>query len=144
VHDHPRSLTDEAIRAVAETDGTIGILFGSRYLTGKFRASTEAVLDHLEHVVKAAGPRHVSVGTDYDGWLTAYPSDQRDCRDSVRLTAGLLRRGYSEEEIRGFLRDNALRVLRAVREAADPTPVRGRAPATSSGRPARTASPPPA
>ena len=62
------------------------------------------------------------MGTDYDGWLSAYPSDQRDCRDSVKLTHGLLGRGYGEEAIRGFLRGNALRVLGAAREAADRGP----------------------
>ncbi|MCB9521454.1 MAG: membrane dipeptidase [Myxococcales bacterium] len=118
VHKHPRLLSDAAIDAVAASDGAIGIIFGPQFLTGRRDATSEAVADHIDYIVQRVGVRHVCTGSDYDGWLPAILADHRDCRDITRVTAALLRRGYTDDDIAAILRDNTLRVIRAAATAA--------------------------
>ncbi|MHC5012806.1 MAG: dipeptidase [Planctomycetota bacterium] len=104
----PRNLADEAIDAVAAVDGVIGIFF----FAGRKRGSTE-VLDNLCYVADRVGVRHVAIGTDFDGWVPLIPLDHRDCRDVVKVTEGLRRRGLADDEIRAILGGNARRVFEA-------------------------------
>jgi membrane dipeptidase len=113
IHATPRNLRDEEIDAIAATDGTIGVIFGPHFLAGNVWCSTHTILDHIEYIADRVGVRHVSIGTDYDGWMPAIPYDQRDCRDTVKVSAGLLNRGWSERDVALVLHGNALRVLRA-------------------------------
>jgi len=118
VHDVARNISDDEIDAVAATDGAIGIIFGPGFLCGRFRAGTTVVLDHIDHIASRVGIRHVVIGSDYDGWLPSIVSDHRDCRDIIKVTHGLLARGYSEEEVAGVLRGNAERVFAGALAAA--------------------------
>jgi len=72
------------------------------------RAEWTAVVDHIEHVMKIAGPRAVGLGTDYDG-IEDPPKGLEDVSKLPVLTEELLRRGHSEEEVRGVLGENFLR-----------------------------------
>ena len=72
------------------------------------RASWTAVVDHIEHVMKIAGPRAVGLGTDYDG-IDDPPAGLEDVSKLPIVTEELLRRGHSEEEVRGVLGENFLR-----------------------------------
>jgi membrane dipeptidase len=114
VHNHDRNITDAEIDAIAETGGVIGIIFAPAYLTGKLRASTECVLDHIDYVADRAGVEHVAIGSDYDGWIPSIPSDQRDCRDIEKVYEGLRHRGYGPAKIDKIARRNVERVLENV------------------------------
>ncbi len=59
---HIRSKPDEVIKAIADTDGLIGICCISRFLRGK--GDINAFLDHIDHVAKNFGVDHVAIGTD--------------------------------------------------------------------------------
>jgi membrane dipeptidase len=111
IHEHRRLLSDDAIRAIAATGGTVGVIFGPSFLTGSSRATSAAVVDHIEHILALVGPDHLSIGTDYDGWLPRILADHRDCRDLVRVTAELIRRGHEENVIAGLLSSNTKRVF---------------------------------
>lgn len=117
VHPHRRNLADLAIDAVAATGGVIGIMASPVFLAGTRRATTEVVVRHIDHVVQRAGIAHAAIGSDYDGWIPI-PSDQRDCRDVVKVTDGLMRLGYGESELKMVLGDNFLRVLDQTRRLA--------------------------
>lgn len=119
VHDSARNITDEEIDAIAELDGAIGIILGPGFLTGSHRADHRCVVDHIEYVVDRVGWRHVSVGSDLDGWLPRIPNDMKDCRDLVKVTQSLLDRGHAEDDVALMLRANTMRVFRAVEAAAD-------------------------
>ena len=71
------------------------------------RADWTAVVDHIEHVMKIAGPSAVGLGTDFDG-IPDPPVGLEDVSKLPRLTEELLRRGHSEEEVRGVLGENFL------------------------------------
>ncbi|HEX8839978.1 MAG TPA: membrane dipeptidase [Sphingomicrobium sp.] len=63
LNEHPRNISDAAIRAVAEKGGVVGIYF-MPYLARDMHASAGTVLDHIDHIAGIAGEDHVSIGTD--------------------------------------------------------------------------------
>jgi membrane dipeptidase len=82
-------------------------------------ARLEHVLDHIDHVVKLVGVDHVGIGSDYDGVGDSLPTGLKDVSTFPNLIAGLLERGYSEEQIRKILGGNLLRVWRQVQGFAE-------------------------
>lgn len=77
-------------------------------------ATTDDVLDHIDHVVKLAGVDYVGIGSDYDGVGDSLPTGLKDVASYPMLVAGLAKRGYSEEDIKKILSGNILRVWRTV------------------------------
>src|SRR5690606_28297515 len=64
---HARNLTDDQIRAVAESGGVVGINFCDAFLVESGEATLDHVVDHIAYVCDLVGPEHVGLGTDYDG-----------------------------------------------------------------------------
>jgi membrane dipeptidase len=75
--------------------------------------SISRVVDHIDHIVKLVGIDHVGIGSDFDG-IQATPTDLATVADLPNLTAELLRRGYSEQDISKILGGNMLRVMEEV------------------------------
>lgn len=63
LYDHPRNVSDAAIRGVADKGGVVGIYF-MPYLAANMHPTGPTLLDNIDHVAKIAGKDHVSVGTD--------------------------------------------------------------------------------
>lgn len=114
INDVARNITDEEIDAIAQTGGVIGIMYAPNFLASRLRADSNIALDHMEYVIERVGIEHVALGSDYDGWLPTILSDHRDCRDTVRITEGIRRRGYSDGEVKLVLRENVTRVFEEV------------------------------
>ena len=95
----------DAIRAEATARGLRRALLGD-------------VLDHIDHIARVAGVDHVGLGSDFDG-VPALPVGLEDAARLPWLTYGLLRRGYSEADVRLILGGNLLRVLAAAEAAAE-------------------------
>lgn len=81
-------------------------------------ATLDETLDHFDHVVKLTSIEHVGIGTDYDGVGDSLPIGLKDVSSYPNLVEGLLRRGYSEDDIRKILGQNLLRVWREVEAVA--------------------------
>jgi membrane dipeptidase len=113
VHRHWRNLDDEQLRAVADLGGTVGVMYQSSFLA-KPPVTSEAVIDHLEHIVKTVGEDHASLGSDWDGAITP-PADIPTCLELPRLTEAMLRRGWPDERVRKVLGGNFLRVVETLR-----------------------------
>ncbi|GIW89347.1 MAG: dipeptidase [Isosphaeraceae bacterium] len=75
------------------------------------RGTVADVADHIDHIVQLAGIDHVGIGSDFDG-ISSTPSGLEDVSCYPNLTAELLRRGYSEADLKKILGGNILRVLR--------------------------------
>ncbi len=73
-------------------------------------------MTHLDRAVRIAGIDHVGIGSDFDGGGVQGFDNHAD---SPNVTAALLRRGYSEQDIAKIWGGNLLRVWRAVERAAD-------------------------
>ncbi len=76
------------------------------------------VADHVEHVVKVAGADHVGLGGDFDG-NDRWPEGLEDVSTYPRLFAELIRRGWSDRDLRKLAQGNLLRVLRGAARAAN-------------------------
>ena len=81
------------------------------------KVTVAQVADHVDHVRKLAGIDHVGYGSDFDG-ITSTPAGLEDVSTFPALTAELLRRGYTELEVKKVLGLNLLRVMRAAEATA--------------------------
>ncbi len=68
------------------------------------------LIDHIDHIVKVAGIDHVGLGADFDG-ANDMPEGAQDVSMLPNITFELLKRGYSERDIRKILGENFLRVF---------------------------------
>jgi membrane dipeptidase len=71
------------------------------------------IADHVDHMVRLVGVNHVGVGSDFDG-IQAVPADLSSVAQFPNLTAELLRRGYTAEDVTKILGGNILRVMEEV------------------------------
>ncbi len=127
IKDHPRNLTDEQIKALAGRDGVIGINAASLFTDPP---DLPHLLDHVDHIVKIAGIRHVGLGLDFCQYLLQHKTEVEKAhlrhrgylpvagldsdRDVPKIPALLAERGYSPDMIEQILGGNFLRVFGAV------------------------------
>ena len=123
---HPRNMTDDMVRALGAKGGvvminySVGFLSNERYQAQEKnvpaaelpRVSWEKIVDHIDHAVKLAGATHVGLGSDFDG--TTVPDGMEDVSKLPKITAALLAKGYSEQDVKNILGENILRLLERV------------------------------
>ncbi|HJS46392.1 MAG TPA: membrane dipeptidase, partial [Gemmatimonadales bacterium] len=81
------------------------------------RATVAQVADHVEHVRRVAGADHVGIGSDFDG-IDIGPVGLESVADFPNLFAELVRRGWSDADLRKLAGQNLLRVLRQAEAVA--------------------------
>lgn len=112
---HWRNLTDDQLKVIADTGGTIGVMYQSSFLGDQLlNADSVEVVDHLEHIVNTVGEDHASLGSDWDGVIFP-PRDMPTCLELPRLVQHMLDRNWSPERIKKILGDNFLRTFGAIR-----------------------------
>ncbi|MCC8088704.1 MAG: membrane dipeptidase [Rikenellaceae bacterium] len=107
--DHPRNLTDDQIRAIADKGGVVQICLYSGFLAKRRPATIMDAVDHIDHVVALVGANHVGIGSDFDGG-----GGIEGCGGSnelINITMELLRREYAEEDIAKILGGSLRRVV---------------------------------
>lgn len=131
--DSPRNLSDEQIRAIAASGGVIGLCGFPAFVSSDAPPTLDQLLDHADYISHLVGPQHLGLGLDFavedEGDYEYYGYDPRYYpippwiwptgldgffRDAPNITAGLKRRGYSDDEVRGILGENFLRVFEQV------------------------------
>ena len=111
---HPRNLTDEQAKAIAEKGGVIGVNFAG-YFLGEGRRSLAGVIEHIDYLSALIGPEHVGLGSDFDGLpFEQLPDELKGVSGLPRIAGELAARGYSEQAIKGIMGENLLRVVRSV------------------------------
>ncbi|MEN9632210.1 MAG: hypothetical protein RL077_614 [Verrucomicrobiota bacterium] len=137
---HIRAKKDEVIKAIADTDGLIGVCCIGHFLGGN--KDLVAFLDHIDYLVKRFGANHVGIGTDTGYTSRVKPNDvklpARNNPTRVRwealwppgalspdrdtslawtnwplFTVGMVQRGHSDQTIQKIIGGNMLRVLKA-------------------------------
>lgn len=79
------------------------------------------IVDHIDHIKQVAGIDHVGLGSDFDG-IDFLPAGMNGAEDLALITYEMLRRGYSEKNVRKVLGENFLRAMsQAERVAGDRT-----------------------
>jgi membrane dipeptidase len=81
------------------------------------QATLAQVADHIDHMRKVAGIDHIGLGSDFDG-IDSTPVGLENVSTYPALTAELLKRGYSDDDIRKILGLNVLRVMRQTEKVA--------------------------
>jgi membrane dipeptidase len=81
------------------------------------KATLKMVADHIEHIRQVAGVDHVGIGSDFDG-IEIVPEGLEDVSKYPALTAELLSRGWSDEDVKKLLGLNVLRVMRQTEAVA--------------------------
>ena len=121
VADYNARETAERTRLTAELkDNTAAVTAGVEAWRAKNpapRASLLQVADHIDHIRKTAGIDHVGLGGDFDG-ITSVVVGLEDVSTYPALIAELIRRGYTDEDIRKIAARNILRVMRGAEAAA--------------------------
>lgn len=123
-----RNMSDDMIKALAANGGVIHINFGSFFLEEDWSEKHDAdsthattvqqVADHIDHVVNLAGIDYVGFGSDFDG-VSSLPVGLSDASMMPNLIEELLKRGYSDEDIKKISYQNSFRVWRAVEQYAE-------------------------
>lgn len=114
---HWRNIDDDQIRAVAQTGGTVGIIYQCSFLGRRGFLGDDCVdqlFAHIAHVVDVAGEDHASLGSDWDGAITT-PRDMKTCLELPRLVQQMLDAHWTHERIGKVLGGNALRMMEAIR-----------------------------
>jgi membrane dipeptidase len=76
------------------------------------RVEWTKIIEHIDHAVKIGGVEHVGLGSDFDG--ANMPYGMEDASKLPKITEALLRKGYSEGDVRKILGENTLRVMTEV------------------------------
>ena len=115
VRKHWRNLDDRQIKAIADTGGTIGIIFSKAFLARRGGPRDgRMIIEHMAHVIDVAGEDFVSVGSDYDGAIVP-PGELRSGDAFPRLVQHMLDQGWSPERVTKVLGGNFLRAFEALR-----------------------------
>lgn len=139
LYPHARGKGDAELDAIAATGGVVGVTTVPFFLASG-TPTIEAMLDHIDYIARRIGWEHVGIGTD---WPLQSPADLlretvggllreigfraednidvtqtlfgfRDYRDFPNITRGLVKRAYSDVQIKGILGENFLRVFAQV------------------------------
>ena len=110
--DHPRNLTDEQLRALAAKDGVAQVTFYHGFLRTDGQATVLDAVDHLCHMADVAGIEHVGIGTDFDG--DGGVPGLASASELINFTRHLLRRRFSEDDLRLIWGGNFLRTMSLV------------------------------
>ncbi|HKU60960.1 MAG TPA: dipeptidase [Gemmatimonadales bacterium] len=108
---------DELARAQAAGADTTTRMRDWAQANPRPRATLAQVADHLDHVRQVAGPDHVGIGSDFDGFDNP-PVGLEDVSRFPYLFAELIRRGWSDDDLRKLAGGNLLRVLRRAEATA--------------------------
>ena len=76
------------------------------------RVDWTKIIEHIDHAVKVGGVDHVGLGSDFDG--ANMPYGMEDASKLPKITEALLRKGYSEGDVKKILGENTLRVMTEV------------------------------
>lgn len=109
---HPRNLTDEQMRALADAGGVMQVTLYNGFLRTDGKATILDAVNHIQHAIEVMGIEHVGIGTDFDG--DGGVPGVADASELLNITRHLRHLGYTERQLRQLWGENFLRVMRMV------------------------------
>ncbi|XP_060644428.2 dipeptidase 2-like [Anolis sagrei] len=114
VCNHSRNVPDDLLEDLKNNHGIIMVTFPTKFLACDNQpVNVSTVADHLDYIKKVAGPTSIGIGGDYDG-EAKFPVGLEDVSKYPVLIEELLRRNWTELELKAVLRENFLRVFQEV------------------------------
>jgi membrane dipeptidase len=129
-----RNVPDDVLQLVKKNNGVVMVTFVPSFISQAVadydarpaaeranlpapKATLSQVADHIDHIRKVAGIDHIGLGGDFDG-ITSVVVGLEDVSTYPALSAELLKRGYSDEDVKKIVGLNVLRVMRQVEKVA--------------------------
>ncbi len=125
--DHPRNLTDDQIRAIADSGGVVGVNACSLFVEPP---DLEHLVGHIDHIVNVGGVEHAGIGPDFADYVVQYMTEGEKARlpldgivpvsglpgdeDVPRIAEQLTKLGYRSREIDLIMGENFLRVFKEI------------------------------
>lgn len=113
LHEHPRNLTDEQLKLLAQSGGFVGINFYPAFLSASRAVSVGDITRHTDYIMNLTGEGCVGFGSDFDG-IDSKPTGIETPADFPKIAAAFEAKGYSPECIDGICSNNLMRFLCAV------------------------------
>ena len=110
---HPRNLTDEMIKALAEKGGVAGVNFYPYFLRETGKASVTDIAEHFWHMYQVGGEDVIAFGTDFDGFDEG-ELDITHMGDMHHVYDAIQKRGFTQRQMDKILSGNILRVMRDI------------------------------
>ncbi len=109
---HPRNLTDDMIRAIAERGGVIGLNYYGKFLDDKSPhfSSADKIARHARHIINTGGRECLGLGSDFDG--IDGDMEIKDASQIYKLVQAFERNHFTAEEIENILYRNVLKVYK--------------------------------
>ncbi|KAM5531048.1 hypothetical protein V8D89_015268 [Ganoderma adspersum] len=121
VNNVPRNVPDDVLKLIGtgpnQTDAVVMVNFAPIFVAPPGEADVKWVADHVEHIAKVAGKKHVGIGSDYDG-IGQTPDGLEDVSKYPALVAELYKRGWNTFELAGLTGGNLLRIMEAAERVA--------------------------
>lgn len=108
IRKHKRNLKDEQIKAISERGGLIGIFFLPDYISKVSPVRVKNVVDHIDHIKEIGGIDIIALGSDFDG-MSKRTKGLEHTGKLTSLTEMLLKRGYTEGDVKKILGQNFLK-----------------------------------
>jgi membrane dipeptidase len=129
-----RNVPDNVLQLVKKNNGVVMVTFVPSFISQAVadydarpaaeranlpapKATLSQVADHIDHIRKVAGIDHIGLGGDFDG-ITSVVVGLEDVSTYPALSAELLKRGYSDDDVKKIVGLNVLRVMRQVEKVA--------------------------
>lgn len=114
---HLRNLKDDQLIAIKENGGVVAMVMYRDFVKNLKDAYIKDFVDHIDYAVNLIGVDHIGIGSDFDG--AELPFDMKDASEMHKIKDELIKRGYSEEDIKKVFGANTLRAMKDVEELAD-------------------------
>jgi len=115
--DNARNVPDSILKRLPANGGVVMVNFYSDFVTCSDESTVSDVADHIDYIKKIAGAKYIGYGSDFDG-ADPFPKNLTDVSMFPFLTAELIKRGYTDQEVIGIMGQNVLDALAAVEVVA--------------------------
>ena len=118
ITNHTRNLSDKQLKQLADNGGVAGLAFSVNFLVEKesmdtsHLAKVEDMVRHIKHICNVAGVDVLALGSDYDGIMN--PVEMEDASQISKLSDGLLKNGFSYDEVEKIFYRNGWRIIEEV------------------------------
>ena len=118
ITNHTRNLTDKQLKKLADNGGVAGLAFSVNFLVEKELinvsrlAKVEDMVQHIKYIRNIAGVEVLALGSDYDGILN--PVEMEDISQISKLSDGLLKNGFSYDDVEKIFYENGLRIIEEI------------------------------
>jgi membrane dipeptidase len=115
INKHPRNLSDDLIRCIADGGGLVGVAVEPHFIGPAFETATiNSWLPHIDRIIDSGGIDCIAIGTDFDGTKIGEAFEIRNIGQMDLLLQALRKSGRREEDIEKIFYKNALRVFSTV------------------------------